>query len=87
MIRKESNRLIVRILEFPQLWGNRPDAEGTTVLEAECRLRTFAGAVLSASQSLFERYGEEGYRERWYEHEFPLDKQEKLRQLLHHRAS
>ena len=45
-IRKEPDRLIIRILDFPQLWGNRPDEEGKVLFEAECRLRTFAGARL-----------------------------------------
>src|SRR5215470_15910477 len=42
--RKEPDRLHIRILEFPNLWGNWPDEEGEGVFDAECRLRTFAGA-------------------------------------------
>jgi hypothetical protein len=80
--RKGPDRLLVRILEFPQLWGNRPDEEGKVVLDAECRIRTFAGAVLSASQQLLEESGMEGYRNMWGQHDFPLEQQEKLRNLL-----
>jgi hypothetical protein len=85
--RKETDRLLVRILDFPQLWGDRPDDEGKVLFEAECRLRTFAGAVLSESQRLLEKYGPEGYLGMWHEHEFPLEKQERLRQLLRHRTT
>ncbi len=81
-VRRGPGRLLVRILEFPQLWGDRPDQEGKPVLEAECRLRTFAGAVLSESQRLLEEHGAEGYFERWAQHEFPLEKHERLQQLL-----
>jgi hypothetical protein len=58
------------------------DEEGKVIFEAECRLRTFAGAVLSESQRLLEKYGREGYLGLWDQHEFPLEKQERLRQLL-----
>lgn len=77
-----ADRLRVRILEFPELWGHRPDEEGKTLFEAECRLRTFAGAVLSELQRLLAEYGVAGYRERWVEHEFPVADMDRLRLLL-----
>jgi hypothetical protein len=80
--RQGPDRLHVRILEFPNLWSNRPDEEGSVVLDAECRLRTFAGAVFSASQKLLEESGMEGYRDMWGRHDFPIEQQEKLRNLL-----
>jgi hypothetical protein len=80
--RKGPDRLLIRILDFPQLWGDRPDEEGKVLFEAECRLRTFAGAVLSESQRLLEKHGREGYLGMWHQHEFPLEKHEKLQQLL-----
>lgn len=84
IFRKEPDRLLIRILEFPQLWGDRPDEEGQILFEAECRLRTFAGAVQSESQRLLEKHGTDGYLGTWHQHEFPLEKQERLRQLLQH---
>jgi hypothetical protein len=80
--RREPDRLLIRILEFPEMWGDRPDDEGQLLFDAECRLRTFAGAVLSESQRLLEKLGREGYLGIWVQHEFPLAKQERLRQLL-----
>jgi hypothetical protein len=85
--RKEPDRLLIRVLDFPQLWGDRPDEEGKVLFEAECRLRTFAGAVLAESQRLLEKHGPEGYLGMWHEHEFPLDKREKLRQVLRPRTT
>lgn len=80
--RKEPDRLLIRILEFPRLWRDRPDEEGTPLLDAECRLRTFAGAVFSESQRLLENPGQEGYVSAWVNHEFPLENHETLRRLL-----
>jgi len=80
--RKDKDRLYVRILEFPDLWEYRPDEEGKPILEAECRLRTFAGAVLAESQRLLLKHGVEGYLGMWVQHDFPLQKQERLRELL-----
>lgn len=86
-IRKQPDRLIVRILDFPQLWGNRSDEEGKVMFEAECRLRTFAGAVLAESQRLLEKHGPEGYLDMWRHNEFPLEKHERLRQCLRQRTT
>jgi hypothetical protein len=80
--RKEPDRVLIRVLDFPELWSDRPDEEGKILIEAECRLRTFAGAVLSESQRLLAKHGREGYLGMWHQHEFPVDKQERLRQLL-----
>lgn len=64
------------------MWSDRSDDEGKVILEAECRLRTFAGAVLSASQRVLATYGLEGYREKWVQHEFPAKLQAKLQEAL-----
>jgi hypothetical protein len=76
------DKLGVRILWFDELWGHRPDEEGKTIFDAECRLRTFAGAVLSASQQVLQEHGSEGYKDQWVDHEFPLDLQQQLKNLL-----
>ncbi len=82
--RKGPDRLLIRVLDFPGLWSDRPDEEGQVLFEAECRLRTFAGAVLSESQRLLEKHGPEGYLALWHNHEFPLEKQKRLQQVLRH---
>ena len=80
--RKLPDRLLVRILEFPELWGDRPDVEGKLLLEGDCRLRSFAEVVLSEAQRLLEKHGKEGYLGKWAEHGFPIEKFEKLRELF-----
>jgi hypothetical protein len=50
-------RVSVRILEFKEMWGGRPDKDGTVIFHAQCRLRTLAGALLSELQRLEPTYG------------------------------
>jgi hypothetical protein len=80
--RVSQDSLCVRIVWFDETWSDRPTEEGKVILEAECRLRTFAGAVLSASQRVLAIHGLEGYREKWVKHEFPVKLQAKLQEAL-----
>ncbi|MGH9802627.1 MAG: hypothetical protein ACRD82_19855 [Blastocatellia bacterium] len=80
--RIDEQTISIRILWFDKLWGREPDEKGQFVFEATCRLRTFAGAVLSASQQLFAEHGFEGYKLKWVEHDFPLELQDELKRLL-----
>jgi hypothetical protein len=72
----------VRILEFKEMWGGRPDEEGEVIFHSQCRLRTLAGAVLSELQRLESTYGLVGYRERWVQHDFPVGRLAEFRALL-----
>lgn len=74
--------LRVRILEFDELWGGRPHADGRPVFDAECRLRTFAGALVAELQRILAEHGEAGYKAKWAEHDFPRRRLEQLQQLL-----
>jgi hypothetical protein len=65
--------LALKILEFPQLWGDKSDAEGRIVLEATCQVRVFAEAVLVSLNCLLEEHGLKGYKETWSNAEFPVD--------------
>ena len=75
-------RLRVRILQLADWSPRLPDERGSVLLDTECRLRTFAGAVLAASQRLLVELGEEGYSQQWGEHPFPTELQERLKRLL-----
>jgi len=72
----------VRILEFKEMWGGRPDDEGEVIFSARCRLRTLAGALVSELQRLERAYGHAGYREKWVEYDFPVARLDGLPQLL-----
>jgi len=80
--RTSQERLSVRIVWFDKAWSNRSDEKGKVILEAECRLRTFAGAILSASQRVLATHGLEGYREKWVNYAFPIRSQAKLQEAL-----
>jgi hypothetical protein len=75
------DRLSIQIIWFSEAFKARPDLEGEIILDAECRMRTFAGAVLSASQGVLATYGLEGYKEKWA-HDFPIALQAKLQKAL-----
>lgn len=82
LTRVSQERLYVRILWFDESFSDHPDGNGRLILETQCRLRTFAGAVLSSSQRVLKTHGLEGYREKWVKHEFPVRLQAKLQQSL-----
>lgn len=66
------NEIQIEVLQFPELWGGRPDAEGDSVYVSSCRPVVFAKAVADAARRVLETYGESGYREIWDEHPFPM---------------
>lgn len=60
-LQPQSARLQVSVVEWDHFFY-RNERPGRVTFEAECRLRTFAGAVLSAAQHVFETQGQEGYQ-------------------------
>ncbi|MBI3409029.1 MAG: hypothetical protein HY040_11835 [Planctomycetes bacterium] len=80
--RLDDNRMLIRVLEFPKTFDNRPDEKGKLLLEAECRNRIFAAAVLVASQKMLQEHGVEGYLGQWVNNEFPLERHSRLQGLL-----
>ncbi|MEM7592625.1 MAG: hypothetical protein AAF383_14070 [Cyanobacteria bacterium P01_A01_bin.83] len=83
--RLSPDKLHICILWFGDTFSTKLDLEGKKVFEAECRLRTFAGAILSASQRVLEENGIEGYQEKWVNHEFPIHLQAKLQKALNNK--
>ncbi len=80
--RVDEQNILVRILWFDDLYSYAPDEKGRLEFEAKCRLRTFAGEVLSTMQQLLAQHGLAGYKEQWRPYDFPLELQEKLKRLL-----
>ena len=76
------DKLHICILWFGDNFSTQLDSEGKKIFETECRLRTFAGAILSASQRVLEENGMEGYQEKWVNHDFPIHLQAKLKKAL-----
>ncbi|MFL6277626.1 MAG: hypothetical protein ACJ74G_20770 [Blastocatellia bacterium] len=81
-LRKDEQTLNIRILWFDGLWGHKPDNKGHIIFDGDCRLRTFAEAVLSASQKVLAEHGLEGYKDQWHRDEFPETLQAELERLL-----
>jgi len=79
---RSGGRVRIQILEFGQFWRRRPDEEGVVLFDGECRLRTFAGAIVSELQRLKKEHGIEGYRQKWVKYEFPEARLEELEELL-----
>lgn len=80
--RVDAQNIKLCILWFDDLWDHAPDEEGRMLFETKCRLRTFAGAVLSASQQLLAEHGFDGYKDKWVQHNFPIELQNELKRLL-----
>ena len=80
--RMSPDKLRICILWFGDTFSTKLDTEGEKVFETECRLRTFAGSILSASQRVLEVNGIEGYQEKWVNHKFPIQLQAKLEKAL-----
>jgi hypothetical protein len=79
---RANGQVRVRVLKFPELWSGKPDGEGAVLLDGECRLRTFAGAIVSELQRLKTKHGYEGYRRLWVNHDFPEGRLVELQALL-----
>ena len=76
--RLDAGAVSVRILEFPQLWGDRPDSEGKVVFDVTCPIHELARALLSSLNGLLTEYGLDGYQAKWLEAEFPLEEYKAL---------
>ena len=82
-----SSGLRVRILEFEELWGDQPDDAGRVRLDALCSVDEFAGAVQRALKAVDAKYGVEGYRKKWVEHDFPKAELDTLEAKLNARTA
>ncbi|MGD1921495.1 MAG: hypothetical protein ACFCAD_22960 [Pleurocapsa sp.] len=77
------DKLRICILWFSNTFiSTKLDIEGEKAFETECRIRTFAEAILSASQRVLEVNGIEGYQEKWVNYKFPIQLQAKLKKAL-----
>ena len=80
------DRLLIRVLRFDDTYSEELDADGELVAEVECRLRTFAGAVLAAAQTVYRETGTDAYRVA-QGFDFPVDQMAALKSTLHRTKS
>ncbi len=60
-------------------WGMHPSEKFKVILSGTTTVRRFIGEVRSQMEALLEEHGLEGYKEKWVEHEFPMDLLTQLR--------
>ncbi|MER8507879.1 MULTISPECIES: hypothetical protein [unclassified Mesorhizobium] len=73
--------LNIKITTYDDPFAREKDPSGYLSFDADCRLRTFAGAVLAAGQQLLIAHGEEGYMKQW-KYPFPTAPLAQLKQAL-----
>lgn len=61
----------VTLLAFHDLWFQEPDEDGTVLLDRTCAVAALSDAVAAGARAVLEEWGEDGYRRRWCEHDFP----------------
>ena len=73
----------VTVYRFPDVGvsPDLPDSEGTVVWRSTQPRSVFAHAVLTAAEAVLAEHGEEGYRERWGRHDYPMALVQDLRRL------
>ena len=76
------NEIELRILSFPQLWGDNPDAEGKELFRTRCLPEQFSEAVHEAAAALLAKLGEEQYAAQWCEYPFPKLQFQELEGLI-----
>ncbi len=76
------NEIDLVILEFPDLYGSKPDDEGKELFRVRCTPETFAQAVYEAASRVLAQEGEAGYAEKWADHQFPSGHLRELGRLL-----
>ncbi len=80
--RIDDDTIRIQILEFEDLWSDKPDSNGKSISDIQCRLLTFGGAVYDGCKRLLAEHGRDGYKEKWHEHSFPDVDLAELERLL-----
>ena len=80
--RVDNESLSVKVLEFQELWGNKPDSQGSLLFEHLCHPLEFAQAVQAAASKVLELHGLKGYQQKWGQHAFPSKQLEMLGELV-----
>jgi len=80
-LQPQGDRLAISVSWSPRRRAREDDPDRRTLFDGECRLRGFAGAVVSALQALAAAHGPDGYLEAWH-HAFPTSRVAELRNAL-----
>lgn len=77
--RMDSSTIRLNILSFEELWGNRPDAEGSVLFSWIGPPLEFGRSVRDAAEALLQKHSLADYKKQWVEHDFPSTELELLR--------
>ncbi len=72
----------LRIFEFSELWSKKEDEDGILILDVQIPVLVLVRSMVSCLADVLQASGIEGYREKWLQHDFPLQQYEELRSTL-----
>jgi hypothetical protein len=73
IFRKENSRVLLRILEFSDLYSDEPDSAGAVVFETTQKITSLASAIAAGADATLLALGEEGYAAKWGTGAFPTE--------------
>jgi hypothetical protein len=83
LFRRQGAEVELRILAFSGSWPQQPEAQGTEVFAAQQPLSDLAGAIAGGLRTVLAEWGEDGWRRKWVEYDFPTE----LLQLVESRVN
>jgi hypothetical protein len=82
VVHTDNGTVRLTVLSFQELWGNRPDADGTPLCSWTGHPVDFGRAVRDAAEAVLKKHGLSGYKERWAKHDFPSPQLELLKSYI-----
>lgn len=70
---RDHQRVSLQILEFDRLWSDEPDENGRVIFQTSQPPHTVALAFAAGAAACLNAWGLQGYREKWVDHDFPVD--------------
>lgn len=67
------SKVEIKIFQFEELCGRKPDTEGVEIFSGICDLSHFGMTLKKALDDLIGEYGLEGYKRAWHMHPFPFE--------------
>lgn len=63
-------------------WNMITEKEFEMVLKCQDTILNFSSEIYNNAKHILDKYGMEGYKEKWIEHDFPIDEYNRLKSLL-----
>ncbi len=63
-------------------WNLITEKEFEMVLKCQDTILNFSTEIFNNAKQILDKYGMEGYKEKWIEHDFPIDEYNRLKSLL-----